>query len=425
MKVITRDNVQGDRIDDVVHWMPDAVRREVRLDPSAYARFTYGWKGGASANWDEVACACDLVNLLYGFSTTTNEGTLLGWLRAKLADRRFMGTEFGTWVYLRHHVEPTLIQLAVSQRLAESRPDPWAEIAEGLTDWLRALVGYLAWTGCWGPGHTWSNAVATDGPGARLLVGKGGPNVRHGGARYSVLAGKRSWHYGGGEWTRNLHAPIYLSALGLGEDRTGGDILPLGTVEAIRAALGWDGMVLTKQERALVAAAITNDESALKWARRELIGDWAPAERVVIVRTTDGVDQMLLAAGKSPTATVYYSGWRSNGTTYAAGACPGGRGAHGEQIEPGLVAFDIANRSGYCQRISGEPRPVVPFGLSPGPLVAVLEIGGGVPTVEHYFIDGQPAPAPAPEPVPTPGPAPAPAPRPPKRGCLFGLIGRK
>lgn len=406
MRVITAADIHGDRIDELTTWLPAALRGEVRIDPSAYVRFSYDLKGGASDNWDEVFIACELINLLYGYVTVYSEGEIIGWIRNKLLDRRFMQKEFGAWVYLRHHVEPTIAQLAVCRHLSTLRSDPWTELAAGLDEWLRALCGWVTVTGCWGQGQDWGKGPH-EGPGARLLTGRGGPNPRHGGARYSVLAGKRSWHYDtkDREWTRNLSAPIYLSRLALRERRTGGDMLPVEILEAVKAKFGYDLDVLTPRESELVAAAITNDISALKWAVRELIRDWLPAERNVVVRTERGVGQMMLAAGKSPTASVYYSDWLSDGTTHAAGCDPGLRGAHGEQIEPGMVSYDIGNRAGYCVRTDGDPRPIVQFPLPPGPLVAVLEFGGGAPTVERYFVNGveQPsAPPPAPPAPPVP-----------------------
>lgn len=420
MRVIGPADIAGKNGPDIGKlwsFVPAAVRNEVRIAPVTYRPFAGDWRGTPSGNWDEVAMACELVNVVGKYPTLGPPGDVVAWLRDKAANREWMTNEFGSWIYLMFHVEPTLVQLACARYLAESHSDPWAEIADALNSWLRAMVGWVTLTGCWGGGQTWTERVAKDGPGARLLTGAGGMNKRHGGASYSVLAGKRSWNYSG-EWTRSLHAPIYLSWFGLGERRTGGDILPLEIPAAIRSRFGYDLTVLTAQEYALVAAAITNDISALKWALHELIRDWMPHERITIVRTERGVGQVVHAAGKSSTATIYYSGWLSDGVTHAAGCDSGLRGAHGEAIEPGMASFDIAARTGYCVRTEGEPRPIVPFELPPGKLVAVLELGGGSATVEHWFINGVEQPPPSPD--PPPGPVPPPTPRPPrKRGGFW------
>jgi len=388
--------------------LPRAIRGELRIAPDAYRRFLYGWKGGASDNWDELGVACEMVNLWRGHPTDAGEAAVVAFLRAKLADRRFMQKEFGSWIYLDLHVEPTLVQLAVARRLAETASEPWAELVEGLTDWLRALCGWLAWTGCWGAGRTWTRQVAEGGPGALLLVGRGDYNQRVGGALYCTLTGKRSWHWDE-EWRHNLSAPIYLSRLGLGERRTGGDILPIEILEAIRDAFGYELEVLTRTEQQLVGAAIRNDASALKWATR-LIGDWLPAEPVVVVRAAHGVSMTMLEAGKAPTATMYHCGWADDATTYAAGACNGLRGAQAEQVEAGMAAIDLELRKGFCKRTSGPERVEVGFQLPTGDLVAVLRAGNGKPLHATYYIGGVEQPD---ESAPKP-PAPGPQPPPPK-----------
>lgn len=412
MKVIGTAEIQGPNGPDIgTLWsfISAAVRKEVRIDPDAYRPFAGDWNGTPSGNWDEVAAACELVNIMHGFPTLSPPAKVLGWLRAKLSDKRFMTSEFGSWIYLNFHVEPTVVQLAVCRYMAAIHTDPWAELANGLEEWMRALCGWLTVTGCWGGGRVWDGKMASSGPGARLLTGSGAMSPRHGGALYSVLAGKRSWHYAG-HWTANNFAPIFLSWFALRERRTGGDILPLQVCEAIRSSLGYDLNVLTEAEASRCAAAIRNDLDALEWALRELIADWLPAERIVVIRTTRGVAIIVLSAGKHATATVYYSDWWEDGTTHAAGADDGLRGAQGEHVFPGMAHYDIATRAGYCVRVDGEPRPIVPFELPPGDLVVVLEIGGGQPTVEHWFQAGKPRPE---EPPPAPGPSPSPpSPRP-------------
>ena len=141
------------RIDIGPLWLrvPEAIRREVRIDTSAYARLTYGYDGGASDNWDETAAALDLLNLRLGQAATTDLPSITRFLETKVADRRFMQKEFGSWIYVELHFEPTVLQFA------EMRQRGNAELAAGLRSWLRALGGWLAWTGCWGPGKTWAS----------------------------------------------------------------------------------------------------------------------------------------------------------------------------------------------------------------------------------------------------------------------------
>ena len=151
----------------------EAIRGEIILAPSAYAWLSYGLAGGPSDNWDEVYVALDLVNAQRGQPIGTSIGALAKFLNVQLANHRFMQKEFGSWVYLEMHAEPRIVQYGVARLLAARDPATWQPIADGLRGWLRALVGWLAVFGCWGPGRRWGAQVATEGPGARLLVGKG------------------------------------------------------------------------------------------------------------------------------------------------------------------------------------------------------------------------------------------------------------
>lgn len=378
-------------IGDVWVHIEDAITGDVRIDPSAYRRLTYNYAGGASDNWDEVAAAIDLVNLRRNQSATATLGNVLEFLQKKIADRRFMQKEFGSWIYTDLHFEPTVVQYA------ELRKRGNLELAAGLRAWLRALGGYLAWAGCWGPGKTWAKAVSKGGPGARLLVGRGAYNPRTDGVPHSVFTGKRSWHFEG-DWTQSIFAPVLLSSLCFGIRPKRGDLWKshnrfLDTIEATYGPLG----IFTPAEQLRLLDATKNDIAALEWCRTKLIGDWLPAEKNTFIRTEHGVGQVLHEAKKTATAPTYYSGWDDDGTTYAAGADNGGRGGRGEQIEDGRADFDLATRTGWCQRTTGPDRVRVDFPLPVGDLVAVLTAQHSKGSAVTYYrngvaISGPPAP---------------------------------
>lgn len=379
-----------------------AIRGEIVLAPTAYAWLSYDLQGGASDNWDEVYVALDLVNLQRGQPIGTAIGRLAQFLEIQLANRRFMQKEFGSWVYLEMHAEPRIVQYGVARLLAARDPATWKPIADGLRGWLRALVGWLAVFGCWGPGKRWGAQVGTEGPGARLLVGKGAVSIRTGEILWCVLTGKRSWHFEG-EWRENVFAPALLWTLGLGHRDGRGDIMKavLGLIAAAEGWLGGPLVVLTLEEEARVLAATHNDVAALRWCCEHLIGDWLPAEPIVGMRTVHGVSMTMLEAGKSATAAMQHCGWLDDGTTFAAGADNGGRGGHGEQIEETKAVVDLAGRRGYCQRTSGPDRVRVDFPLPPGDLVMVLEAQHGVGLRTRWFEGGHELPPDtAPDPLP-------------------------
>lgn len=392
------------RIDIGPLWLrfPEALRGEVRIAPDSYARLTYNLQGGGSDNWDETAVALDLNNFILRQPTVHSIAEIARFLREKIADRRFMQKEFGSWTYLDLHATPTVAQYLFASKLAQSDPNTWAVVVSGLRSWLRALIGWLALTGCWGPGKTWTKGVARNGPGARLLTGTGDFSKRIGGTPYCVFTGKRSWVYDG-DWHESLAAPVLLSDLGFDDQSKSGDVWKshnnfMGTIEALYGALD----LLTTAERSLVIAATRNDLAAIQWVIKELIGDWLPAESVTIVRTEHGVGQVMHEAAKSPTATMYYCGWDDDGTTYAAGACNGLRGGHAEQIEAGMAEIDLAARTGFCQRTSGPDRVRVDFPLPKGELVAVITAQHGAGIHADYYRNGQKiGAAPAPD-VPPP-----------------------
>lgn len=378
---------------------PEAIRGEIILAPSAYAWLSYGLQGGASDNWDEVYTALELVNLQRGQPIGTSLGRLTDFLRVQLADRRFMQKEFGSWVYLEMHAGPRIVQYGVARLLAVRDPATWQPIADGLRGWLRALVGWLAYFGCWGPGRRWGAQVGSEGPGARLLVGKGAYSIRTGEIPWCALGGMRSWDFKG-EWRENVFAPTFLWTLGLGHRDGRGDILKaiLGLIAAVEGWLGGPLVILTREEEARVLAATHNDVAALQWVVEHLIGDWLPAQPIVGVRTARGVSSTMLAAPKSATAAMQHCGWTDDGTTYAAGADNGLRGGHGEQIEETMAAIDLAARTGYCQRTTGPDRVRVDFPLPAGDLVSVLEAQHGVGLKARWFRDGVELGAPAPLP---------------------------
>jgi hypothetical protein len=346
---------------------------------------------------------------------------LAEFLRDKLGNKRWMQKEFGAWVYIRLHVEPTILQWRCAQRFADADPATWAPIRDGLREWLRATIGWLAVTGCWGPGRSWIEAESKRGPGARLFVGKGDFGGRSGGGPHCVLAGKRSWDWLGSGWYEGFWPPILLSSLGLGE-RHGGDVW-LGHkqfLDSIESFSVGPLDIISADERARVLAATHNDIDALAWCVTELIRDWLPAEPVVIVRAESGVSCTLLDVGKSSTATVYHSGWDSDGTTYVAGADPGWRGGKAQWIEPGHAEIDLAARTGWCERTQGDPVVRVHFPLPQGALVAVLEAQFGVGIKLRTYRNGV-------EVVPIPPASPVvPAPKPPSwldkhaKGAVWG-----
>jgi len=368
---------------------PKAIKGEIILAPTSYQWLSYGLHGGSSDNWDEVYVALDLVNLQRSQPTGFDIGSLLSFLQVQMADKRMMQKEFGSWVYLEMHAEPRIVQYAVARLLAARGISGWAEVATGLRSWLRALVGWLAVTGCWGPGKGWGKTVGSTGPGARLLVGKGDYSKRTGAVPYCTMTGKRSWDFKG-EWRENVFAPTLLSVLGLGTRSGHGDIIE-GTLVFIAAVEGWLGgplVILTREEEARVLAATRNDVSALQWCVTDLIGDWLPADPFVVVRTEQGVGSVLLLADKSPTAAMQYCGWSQDGTTYAAGADNGLRGAHGEQVENSMAAIDLSARTGYCQRTTGPDRVRVDFPLPSGPLVCVIDAQHGTGLKARWFNHG-------------------------------------
>ena len=368
--------------------VPDALRGTVRIDPSAYERFSYRWDGGASDNWDEVACALDLINFWHGQPMIGSLAKLELFLSRKLSDKRFMQKEFGSWIYVDLHAGPTIVQYVVARRLAQQGSAAWSRIAAGLREWLRALIGWLTLTGCWGPGKTWTKAVAKDGPGARLLVGRGDYSKRTNGVTYCVLAGKRSWDFDD-EWKENAFALVLLSDLGFGVRSSKGDIWA-SQAKFMRAIEDLFGPLdlITSAERQLIVAATRNDLSAIQWTIENLVGDWLPAELVCVVRTERGVSITMYEAQKAPTATIYHSGWDDDGTTYAAGACNGLRGAHGEQIEAGMAEIDLEARTGFCRRTSGPDRVRVDFPLPKGPLVAVIQASHSTGVDARYYRGG-------------------------------------
>lgn len=370
--------------------VPDALKRAVRIDPSAYARLSYNYTGGSSDNWDEVAAALDLLNLRLGNPTVGTLANIVDFLHTKIADLRFMQKEFGSRVYLELHFQPAVLQYVEMRRRGET------QIANGLRDWLRALGGYLAWTGCWGPGKVPTKINSKRGPGARLLVGNGDINQRTGGGPECIFSGKRSWHFEG-DWTVNMFAPVIMSDLCFGKRLNKGDIAKSHKrfMDAIEAEYG-PLSIFNDTERDYMRRATENDIDALEWCRVHLIGDYLPAERNTFIRTTGGVGQVLHEASKSPTAPTYYSGWDADGTTYAAGADNGGRGGHGEQIEDGKAVIDLATRTGWCQRTSGPDRIVVDFALPPGDMVAMWVAQHGRPSVVTYYSGGKPVAPPAP-----------------------------
>lgn len=370
---------------------PRAVRGEIVLAPATYSWLSYNLGGGASDNWDEVFVALDLLNFLRSQPTFENgSGRLAAFLEAAISNRRFMQKEFGSWVYLEMHAGPRIVQFGCARILGQ-HDARWATIAQGLRGWLRALVGWLAVFGCWGPGRRWGVQVATECPGAKLLVGKGAVSVRTGEIPWSTLTGKRSWDCKSGEWRENVFAPSFLWTLGLGHRDGRGDILRavLDLIQAVESHLGGPLVVLTAEEEARVLAATRNDVSALQWCVAKLIGDWLPAEPIVGVRTARGVSCTMLSSGKSATATMQHCGWLDDGTTYAAGADNGLRGAHGEQIEETMAAVDLDARTGYCQRTSGPDRVRVDFPLPPGELVSVIEAQHGVGLKARWFEAGR------------------------------------
>lgn len=390
----------------------EAIRGQVRIAPSAYDQLAYNLGGGSSDNWDETFVAIDLLNIWRKQDHVNALAELAEFLRVKLVNKRFGQKEFGSWEYLSLHTAPTILQCVLARKFAAQDPATWVPIAAGLREWLRALVGWLAVTGCWGPGKTWTDKVAKSGPGARLLVGTGDYFKRIGGATYSVFCGKRSFEMYKGKWRLAYAAPMYLSDLGLGVRPKKGDVAVghRNFMKAVESLAGGPLDILSASERALVLAATRNDVSALQWCVTELIRDWLPAEPVVIVRTDHGVSCTMLEAGGSPTATMYHSGWDDDGTTYACGADDGLRGGHAEHVEPGRAEIDIAARTGWCQRTKGEPRPRIEFPLPKGALVAVLEAQFGVGIKARYYRNGvEIVPAP---PIIVPGPGPIAPPKP-------------
>lgn len=420
------DTKQG--IDPLWSLVPQALAGKIRIAPGAYDQLVQGGYapgGGASDNWDEVAAALDLFNLVMGQPATAALDKLAGFLTAKLADRRWMQKEFGSWVYIRLHVEPTILQWRCAQRLALTDPATWTPIADGLRGWLRAAIGWLAVTACWGPGRTWIEAENKRGAGARLFVGTGDFGGRAGGGPHCVLAGKRSWDLMGTGWYEGFWPTILLSSLGLNK-RYSGDVWKAHK-EFLDTVAQWSGSpldLLGADEAALVLAASKNDLSAMQWCVSELIRDWLPAEPIVVVRADEGVSITLLAAGKSPTPTVYHSGWGSDGTTYVAGADPGWRGGHAEGIERGHSEIYLEARTGWCQRVEGDPRPRVDFPLPKGNLVAVIEAQQSTGLRARYYRDGveissRPSP---PAPAPQPGPTPRPKGKGGKSGCALFFV---
>lgn len=379
--------------------VPEAIAGAIVIAPSAYLRLTYGYTGGASDNWDEVAVSLDLVNWMRRQPVAAPISVLLAFVRAKLQDRRMMQKEFGSWIYLDMHATPAVVQYAIARKMALTDPGTWQPIADGLRGWLRALVGWLAWTGCWGPGKQWAQDVATAGPGARLLVGRGGYSKRVGAVAWTTLCGKRSWEFSG-EWRENAFGPMLLSFLGLGIRLRQGDIWKSfnALIDAVEKTYGVPIEVLTPAERSTVLAATRNDVTALAWVAENLIGDWLPADPTITIRAARGVSHTHLEADKAATATLYHCGWDEDGTTYGAGACTGGRGGHGEQIEPGHARVDLASRTGFCQRTEGPDRVRVGFPLPKGDLVAVLEAQHGRGRRARFFRNGVEVGTPAPEP---------------------------
>lgn len=369
---------------------PEAIRGEIILAPSAYNWLSYGLQGGASDNWDEVYVALELVNLQRSQPIGTSAPRLAEFLRVQLANRRFMQKEFGSWVYLEMHAGPRIVQYGVARLLAERDPGTWRPIADGLRGWLRALVGWLAYFGCWGPGRNWGAVVGSEGPGARLLVGKGAYSIRTGEIPWCTLTGKRSWDYKG-DWRDNVFAPAFLWALGLGHRDGRGDIMKaiLGLIAAVEGWLGGPLVILTREEEARVLTATHNDLAALRWVVEHLIGDWLPAEPIVGVRTVRGVSCTMLEAAKSATAAMQHCGWTDDGTTYAAGADNGLRGGRGEQIEETMAAVDLVTRTGFCQRTTGPDRVRVNFPLPPGELVSVLHAQHGKGLQVSWWQNGQ------------------------------------
>lgn len=378
-------NVVSGRTDIGPLWLNvvDVLKGKTLIDPSTYERLSYRLNGGASDNWDEVAVALDLLNRRLGHTALFGMSELMAFLRNKLADRRFMQKEFGARVYVELHYEPTVLQYAEMRRLGQT------DIAEGLRGWLRALGGYLTWTGCWGVGKVPSHSVAANGPGARLVIGADHTSQRTGAAMHSVFTGKRSWHFEG-EWNENIFAPVIFTDMCLGVKLRQGDIWKSHNkfIEAVEAEYGALN-IFTPEEQAKLKLASQNDIEALEWVRVHVIGDWLPLEKNTFIRTTKGVGQVLHTAIKSATAPAYYGGWASDGTTYAAGADNGGRGGHGEQIENGRAEIDLASRTGWCQRTGGPDRVKVDFPLPAGDLVAVWEAQHGGLSSASYYRGGQ------------------------------------
>lgn len=403
-----RQAISG-RIDIGPLWlyMPEALRGSIIIKPSAYSRLTYNYRGGASKNWDLTAAAIDLANFYLRNEMTAPIETIASFLEEQNANRRFMYTEFGSWIYLDLHAGPKLLHYAIARHLGAAGDARWSAIAAGLRLWLRALVGWLAISGTWGPGRTWGRVVGRSGPGARLLVGRDEFSKRIGGVPYCVLAGKRSWDFDD-DWKENVFAPVLLSDLGFGIRAQSGDIWKshnrlMATIESIFGAFD----ILTPAERQKVVAATRNDVGALEWCISELIRDFLPNEPIVLVRSETGVAIAMLEAAKAPTASIYCSGWEEDGTIYAAGACNGLRGPHGEQVEAGRAEIDLETRSGFCQRTSGPDRVRVDFPLPKGPLVAVIRAQYGTGISREFYRSGVPIAGGLPTP-PVGGGSPAP-----------------
>jgi hypothetical protein len=402
----------GGNVNRLLELLPGHILGQHRIDPPSYDRLTYGYRGGASKNWDAVTAATDLAAAVNGWPTSHPLSAIEAWLDKRLADRRYLLSEGSLLspIYFYHHTwSPFLVILWATTELAERDPR-WSPYPARLRAWLRAGIGFSALAGWPVRQRSWPDAARASfpkAPGVAVATAKPldwMPPVT------VAACGRRGWDLGdGGAWlfTTTAHPAAWLLA------EFGLDVpvrLPNGLAETLRRR-GFDPTLLSPAERERVGRAIGNSVDDLRWVVDELLGGYVTADPVEIVRTTGGVASALLSSSAGPTSALVAMSVEATGRVHAMGVDSPHRGSGAGSVNRAHEArVDLGARAIFGQAtgdLRGYPAPLVRMPIPGGDVVLHLWIGpGGVEWAAPKAAPPPPPPLQRPE-APSPDVAPA------------------
>jgi len=414
----------GGNVNRVLALLPGQIRGEHRIDPSTYERLTYGYRGGASKNWDAVTAATDLAAAVNGWPTSYPLSAIEAWLDKRLADRRYLLSEGSLLspIYFAHHTwSPFLVILWAATELGR-RDARWSTYPARLRSWLRAGIGFSALAGWPVKQRSWPDAQRASFPKSAGVAVADAKPIDWMPAVTVAACGKRGWDLGDSNtylFTTTAHPACWVLA------EFGLDLpvqLPNKFAETLRQSHGFDSTLLTMEERERVRRAIGNSVEDMRWVVDSLLGGSVCADPVEIVRTTGGVASVMLSASAAPTSALVAQSVEANGRVHAMGVDSPHRGSGDSLLNRAHEArVDFGARSIFAQAVGdlrGYPAPLVRMPIPGGDLVLHLRIGpDGV-----EWLTPKVAPAPVPG-APVPAPAPAPRVEDRKRGCASVLAG--